>query len=644
MFHFEFRPLEEKLVFADDSIVFGLEIQDTDNQTIRLTSVDFELQECKDECEKTVLRFNRKDNAIPYNMDVQIDFIKKNKEILGTISVKLHGNIVVKRVQFPYVEYDKVNTFDSLLMSTPWGDNITRPTRTIKQYSDAKSDFWLYDYVKCGENEVIYSYPSIMAMQYMVLHNTSRSLYLACYGTGDDTMTFNAKVKGKHCLALSINHYPFIKEGTWESSSCSIALLKGDWHSAADLYSYNMKDKFVSPDIPGWMKEGWHGWVGVRMRSEGAEPSYRYCDLPAIFEKVKAVGMNTLQITGWAYNGFDTMYPDFRHDPLLGTPEEFKQALVDIKAMGGHGILYTNGRLVDPRSEFYKNGGDQCLCVNEQGEPYIETYNTSAEFRIACPACEEYGSYVAKEIENMILKYGAHAAQIDQISCNYAYFCFDKNHPHKTPASNFLPGITKELKAIREVHKKLDENFFTWIEGCHERFGQFYDVHQGHGEELTWSLGEAVPEQFSYNYPDYIVTGFSKNLQQLCHSYIQGKPFDVSIRNFEDKDFLNLLKDLVAVRKKYKEYFVNGRLRHHKGIDGMRNVKAQILEKSDGSGLLLNLWQQGAEPGEECSAAIVNPKQDWAVKQVYPQELTIPKSNVTEIKWVGPVATIIFEK
>jgi hypothetical protein len=388
--------------------------------------------------------------------------------------------------------------------------------------------------------------------------------------------------------------------------------------------------------------EGFHGWVQTFMRREGQPPAFTFKDLPEVGRQARASGLNALHIAGWTYDGFDTYYPDFEHDPLLGTGEELRTALQQIRAEGGRPILYTNGRLVDPRSAFYRSGGDKNLCLDEAGQPYVERYGTSAQFRIACPACREYGDHMAGRISNLITRYAASAAQVDQISCNHAYFCYDKDHPHATPASNYLPGVTYELTAMRAAHRALDPEFFVWCEGCHERFAQFYDVNQGHGEEFTWALGDGVPELFAYVYPDFITTGLASNLQQLCHSYAQGKPLDVPLRMLGDAGYLALLRRLVATRKAYPNFFLKGRFIDSRGLTTTGSVRAFGIEQRDGEGLLINLWLSGAEPGAPVWARLGIGRPNPHPVRVLPDDLAISaEGGWLTLSWSGPIATLI---
>ena len=212
---FSFPPLREKIAFTGTSLFRIILDRAGNDQTKRvLTPADFPKQKISADGEETICEYECEPTGEGGRIRVVVELKRCPEQVLGTISVDSQGPFRVRQVQFPYIEKEHVHRFDSLLMSSAWGDNIPRPVRTIQQYCLGKnSGFWIYDYIKCGDNEVIYTYPSIMAMQFMALHNKSRTIYLASYSTGDDTMTFNAGVHGKTGLALSVNHYPFLEKG-----------------------------------------------------------------------------------------------------------------------------------------------------------------------------------------------------------------------------------------------------------------------------------------------------------------------------------------------------------------------------------------------------------------------------------------------
>lgn len=586
-----------------------------------------------------------------FTTNLKVTFLEHpaGKEKIARLEVEAVEGCSLVRVQFPYITYTGIEPFDQLLVGAPWGDCVANPVYAIKEFCALRKglpeDEGKLEFIRAGVDEVTYQYPGILAMQYAVLYNASTSRYLACYSTGTDSRAFSAAASGPDRLTLSFDHYPFLTNAKWGSPPCSTASLAGGWHAAADLYAENVKPVYQSPDVPGWLRSDFHGWVEIMMLDERMEPFCRFRDLPFIFHKIKAAGMTVLHVAGWNNPYFDARYPDFDINPSLGTADELREAIVAIRAEGGRVILYINGRLVDPASRFYAEGGAHSVCRNPQGEPYLERYGNDVVFNVACPSSELYANQIKNVIARLIIDYGAHGVQIDQVSCTQGFFCYRQDHGHPTPATNFLPGLENLLRQVRAIHQSLDPEFFSWIEGCSERFGQFYDVEQGHGEEgSNWNIGALLPEMFRFTFPRRIVTGLSNSLQKLCHTFVQGKPFDFNIQNLDNLEFCALLGDFLALRCRYPEYFLHGIFRDCAGINIAGGARAFRLEREDGNGTLINLWQPGAGSGSDCQAWVSNPRPGWKKYALYPSNLGIEEDGSHFVlSWRGPVATMLFE-
>lgn len=590
----------------------------------------------------------------PLDIKVKIKTLSSDGEKLQKIFVAVNDKSVIEQVRFPVCPKTELTNYDKLLVSTAWGDIMEHPAQQIKQYCMGRnSGNEMYGWIRAiSDLEVSYMYPSIMSMQYVVLFNQAKSFYLASYSTGEESHSFNiaAYSNSSYNLELSICHYPYISGEEWESPVCSRANLGAGWHEAADLYSSHMSGKFGDPDLPQWMKDdsvGFHGWLATPMKAWG-HTSCRFNELASIYkEKVAPTGLNTMHVYGWCNNGHDTLYPNYYPNPELGTADELRAACEEIKSLGGHIILYTNGRIVDPESEFFKNGGNEDVCIDENGKPYEEIWGPDIHYRVNCPSQTAYHRYMSGAVERIIKEYGANAIQIDQTSCNYGEFCFNKNHNHSKPSNNFLGGLTEELKTIRNTYKSLNKDFFVWCEGCHERFGKYYDVEQGHGEAYSMlHIGSACPEQFKYTFKNRIVSGLALDLQQMCYSFIQGKPFDAKVAKIADSDYAALITQLVAVRKKYPEIYLRGSFMDNKGIDSDKYSRCGSIISEDGSEMMLSVWKQGADYKSVRNNSAIRLPDGWKVAQtVFPTEAVISEigSGIYKMEYNGSVAAVLLK-
>lgn len=579
-----------------------------------------------------------------WDIDVEIERWRQGKETLSRGVLQNNGEGAVKSFQYPIREYTGLSTFDKLLMSSAWGDRIPRPSKTIHDVAASPSIRFDQDYIRYRPDEVIYTYPSIMAMQYMTLFNETRSFYLATYSTSDETMTFHGKSTGKFSVELSVVHYPFLKTGSWRSPDCGEAALGGGWHEAADLYRSHMGNQFHTPDYPEWMKTDYHGWTSHMIKLEKEPLFSRFRELPSIYREIReASGMEHLFLVGWHDNGHDTMFPRYRPCEEAGTGEELREAIGKIHAMGGRVSLYTNARLIDIYGEFYRNDGKNAVSRDENGGEYHEDYHTQSLYAVSCPGCPEYAEQMAGVAKRICEEYGADGMFVDQISCNLDPFCYDERHGHAKPSANFLPGVETELTGIRRATREINPEFHTFAEGCHERFNQFYDVNQGHGEEYTWQIGESLPEQFLYTYPDRIVTGMCSDKQQMYHSMAQFKPLDVSADCRDDVTNQLPLKKYLALRKTCREYFFGARFLDDAGFRYEKGVRLFAVRAGDGS-VGICLWRPGADESTACTARYLAPEGYSNPKALdfSPTAFSVDGGWV-EVKWTGALTFLTME-
>ena len=565
----------------------------------------------------------------PEGLSVTVHMARMGQEIETRLSIESPGGIEIRRVKFPIIDAVPTHHYDTLLMSHPMGDAMYYPKRVIG--------------ARMG-GEAVYRYPATLSMQYMVLYNGGRSYYLSAYSTGDETFEHSAKsISGG--LQLSCVWFPFLNEGKWESAACGFAVLPGGWHSAADLYRNRMGKVYKPPPLPEWMRESFHGWMQVSFKGARKDPPFRFADIPGLYAKVEGLGLNVLHIFSWGQGGFDNNYPLRYPSPNNGTAKELREAMDVVRSRGGHVVLYNNGRLIDPDTDFFAEHGGRSIAMTEEWKPYVETYAGNT-FYVACPTAPAFQDALLDNFRRIVQDYHGNAAQIDQIGVTPGVFCFNmQHHNHTTPANNWLTATDRMLERIHDFYREHDPDFFVWCEGTSERFGQFYEVHQSHGEEGWWTPGDSLPEQFRYTYPDYLLTGISDDIQMMCHTHGQGKPFDFNLRRLNDPDWVRLLKELVQVRKDEPAYFLRGLFRDTVGIEvAGQQVRGWRIDRRDAPGTLVNIWAVGRDLKDKATASVNLVRADWPARAVYPDDLSIKKNGSwLELKWTGPIATIAAE-
>ena len=592
LFYYKFASSDDKFCINLKEKIFEICIQ-SGNQKINVSSDEFIL--ISSEGGETGYEFHFKKELQNSELSVCVRGENTGEELKSSIQITHSGDdVVIHAVRYPYILREKVATFDHLLISSAWGDNLERPPKTISDAVKNPATGFGNEYNYVDGQELVYLYPSIMSMQYMVLYNQVSSFYLSTYSTTDDTMTFHVSAPTLFSVAMSVKHYPFLKNGTWTSPECSLSLLGGGWHESAKLYAKHMTSFFPAPDYPSWMREDYHGWAEIMMKREKSSPSFRFQDLPEIYSQLhKKTGIRHLFLAGWADDGHDTKFPRYIPCAQAGSPEDLRKGIEGIHQLGGICSLYTNARLIDTGAEFYHEGGKNAVCIDENGNEYLECYGTASIYAVACPGCDEYVNQMTRVAERIAGEYGADGMFVDQISCNASRFCYSEEHHHTRPGNNFLPGVERELSSLRKAHQKINPRFHTFSEGCHERFNRYYDVNQGHGEDYTWQISQSLPEQFLYTFPDRIVTGLCQDKHQMYHAMAQFKPLDIKDGCYQDETNSEPLHRYMHLREKNKKYFLQGRFIDDEGFTYTGDIRIFAVTSED-STICMCIWKPGS--------------------------------------------------
>ncbi len=571
-------------------------------------------------------------------------------EWLVELSVKAADGLRIESVLFPLVSVTGVLPADRLLMPSGYGDEIDDPVRTIQLYGRRRRrpPPKGLTFVDNTDDEVIYHYPACAGVQYMVACGAGRCSMVACYdATGGDSKAFRARAAGAGKLVLSVQHWPApAAQRNWRSPLCSAANLAGDWHAAADVYRKRMQPLLSGPELPRWIVDrGFHGWISTPMQIEGQPPSLLFRDLPDVMRRCLDHGFEVLHIYGWAGRGHDTLYPDYLPDEELGTAAELRKALDEIRGLGGRSMLYTNGKLVDEESRFFRTGGGAACVLGADGLPARENYGTRSNFQMGCPGSRQWREHFVGVARRLVGEYGAGGLQIDQIASTPLPACGRTDHDHAGAHDNAMLWAERMMREVRDACREIDPGFFVWVEGCQERIGQFFDVHQGsYGEggmtAFSVTVGRALPEQFRFTWPAALDVGSANDLQSISRTMLQGKPLDVGIAVLDSAPVLALLLRCLQLRQALARYYVRGTYRGGVGVAPAGPARASVIE-GDGGGRLLSVWMPGAAAGEGTRAAVLCDFPLVGLTAHCPDGATLrAEDSLLRLEFAGPLAIV----
>ena len=423
------------------------------------------------------------------------------------------------------------------------------------------------------------TYPFPASMQWFTLSDGEEGIYLGSHDKTLMTSCLNVMAHSEEALSASIVKYPFVKAGeTWTSEPAILRLYRGDWHQAARFYRAWADTWMARPDPPAWLRQT-PGWILPMLKGQSGHILSTYGELPAIFQEAQAAGIRLLNIFGWVKQGFDNLYPEYDPDEALGGAQGMKDALARIRQDGGKTILYTQGQLIDPSSEYYRKEGHRIVARDIWGYEYRESYGGGGQgtllnvmrnkyFGIACPSASGWIDHLLWQL-GMVQDLGAQGIIFDQMGGIPPYICFSKEHPHTKPSLAVGPGKVSNMQRLRSTMKARDPEFIFVMELATDCYAGYADIIHSHGIGF-WPEPEAFGEMFRYTFPEHIVTnrggGPYDRRMQLGHAFALGWRFDASLRDTRDPKLAPYFSRMVALRNAHPDLLLTGRFVDNEGL------------------------------------------------------------------------------
>lgn len=452
------------------------------------------------------------------------------------------------------------------------------------------------------------TYPFPASMQWFTLNNGEEGIYVGSHDRSLMTTCLNVMTHEGGVLSASIVKYPFVAAGeTWTSEPVVVRVYKGTWHQASRTYRAWTDTWLDKPDAPAWLRRS-PGWVLPFFKGQSGHITATYSDLPGMFRQAQAAGITVLNCFGWVKQGFDNLYPEYETDEALGGEPALRTALGEVQRAGGHTILYTQGQLIDPSSDYYRKIGHAIVARDIWGYEYRESYGGGGAgtllnvmrnkyFGIACPSAAGWIDQLHSQL-GMVADLGAQGILFDQMGGIPPYICFSKQHPHRKPSLAVGPEKVRNMMALRKTMKARDPEFAFVIELATDCYTPYADIIHSHGIGF-WPEPEAFGEMFRYTFPEPIITnrdgGPYTRRAQLAHAFALGWRFDARLRDIEDAAVGPYFEREVALRNKYPDLLLGGRFVDNEGfVANNSNVSAHAFRA--GNQLAVTLWNPGDTP------------------------------------------------
>ena len=422
------------------------------------------------------------------------------------LEVQNHSaDVVVRECHFPLVGGLQLKPGQAMVWSRWGGERFADVRRELQQPKLYFASEHLFTQMAIG-------YPGATAStNCYAFCDEAEGLYVGCHQNSDEFTEHQVRLYGD-ALECGMVRYPHLERGQ-RAGLCDFVLAPyaGTWHEAARRYRSWADSWFRPPDPPDWVRR-LKGFQRIILKHQYGEIHYRYDDLPRIHADGVAAGLDAYLMFGWQKGGMDNNYPEYVPDPDLGGEQALKQGIAAFNDAGGKVFLYSNARLIDAASDYYRKTGHQISIKDHLGIEIREFYRfrgrgnfagnfANRTFVKACPSSEQWYQLLCR-IADRAFEHGCGSVFYDQMGSG-EYPCCDPSHGHPVPWMHTAGAKVGILQKLRAHVKERDPEMGIGIELLSDRAAQ-------HADYIHSQWGAAGPtgfiDWFRYTFPEIVLT------------------------------------------------------------------------------------------------------------------------------------------
>ena len=553
------------------------------------------------------------EDGVTYDISLTVNIARgEDGSLRFSAVIENRCDATVNELQLPFVDaYDWgcAAEKEELFIAEGLGAHTVNPRQRV---SWCHTEYMSADYKSTW---MAHTYPPAMgsrgmSMPWMGLQLGSQFLYFGEHNPEMRITGFNIGIPPRHhpsALMCQLSHYPAVRRGECvETAQSVIALFDGDWRDGAAYYrDWSERTWRLPQRIPDWVRDI-TGWQRVILKHQYGEIFWKYGDLPRLYEEGKKYGLNALLVFGWWKGRFDNNYPEYEADPALGGEEALRAAIAEIQRRGGHVLLYSNGNLIDVKTQFYRDIGQKISHKDIDGNEYREHYQFSNDgtvlrnygyksFDTACHRTAEWHDNLLR-VARLKLSFDPDSIFFDQLGCCLK-LCFDASHPHGNRIDEDGMGRYENIRAIREITPAGKAIGTEWM--C-DRYANLVDYVHGCGTAFNYTP-DAFPDIYLHTFPGIPASnrfihddkpGFADHLN---YAFVCGMIFDVCIWRGRRCGIAGVpayaehVKYLNDLKQTYHKYFFRGTFSSMYGEALPAGIRASRLTAPDGD-VIAALW------------------------------------------------------
>ena len=407
-------------------------------------------------------------------------------------------------------------------------------------------------------------------------------------------------------------NFPYTSHGTFHAGPAALQVHHGDWHQGSHIYRQWFDQHFDVGRSPNWLRNEM-AWQSIIMSNSEDVVVWRFKDLPKLAADAKKYGITTFEIAGWDVGGIDRGYPQYRPNPRLGSPDEFRQALAEIKAMGVHPLIFSNIQFADTAaplfssqlSKFARHGlwaPDWPMWGWGEGTISARMGLTQSNMTLVSPAHKEYREFLMNQYLQL-LKDGADGFQLDKALVE-DQLDFNPELP-VSPDKAYTKGVVDTYEELLSRGRAINPNFAIASENWFDRVLPYVDVSYMRLEDI-----DMPSTAMRYTFPEWTGTIFGESpgdFGPMNNGMRYGLVWALAPRHYNDSADETLtrplslyVQELIRIRTKYQDLLFHGRFNDTLGAavtsdPDIRYTVFTSMDKNDErrAAVLVNFGDQG---------------------------------------------------
>ncbi len=399
-------------------------------------------------------------------------------------------------------------------------------------------------------------------------------------------------------LTMGWLKFPYLKRGTFNSGPVALRVHTGDWHEGSEFYRAWFDQHFQVKRPPTWLRKEM-AWQSITISNCEDVIIWKFKDLPKLAADAKKYGVTTFEILGWALGGIDRGYPQYRPDPRLGTHEEFRQALAEMKKLGVHPLIFANIQFVDTATRLFKDKLQRYAVTGRWAPDYdIEGWGegttsarmelTKSNMTLVSPTHPEFRDFLLEQFVQLVGD-GADGFQLDKTHV-VRYLDFNPEVP-SSPDKSLSQGILSILEEVVRRCRAVNPEFALASEIFWDRAFPLVDVSYLRMNDIDMSS-----PALRYTFPEWTLTICAENPSDfniMNNGMRYGLVWAVQPRHYNDsmdepltRPLSRYVQELIRIRSKHKELLFHGRFRDTVGgeVKAGKDVRYSVFEGMDKPG------------------------------------------------------------